>query len=264
MLFDAVEGLVGGAPKVELVPPLHPFPGEDDGRERLAGWRLRVRSDLGMAQHRTSSVGSVRRMRLAVATLHRLWRGLLEQIRRDHQGSGCRYFWCALSRPRSRNLRAGGNRCRTVRADRHYLRPQDRHPLGGSSGRDGLRVGHDLLAAVAGLAGGRCVGSPAPRAAGTAARRRQAELEQSLAGQHVCPGERRDRQPARIRRIAASRAAGRGGGPASSTPTRATITASVGPSAAAVASSLVSPGAASRTAAGSDGTAGRWSRPWPG
>ena len=42
--------------------------------------------------------------------------------------------------------------------DRHPLRPQDRHPLGGPAPRDGLRLRHDLLAAAARLAGRRHLG----------------------------------------------------------------------------------------------------------
>ncbi len=46
--------------------------------------------------------------------------------------------------------------------DRHPLRAQDRHPLGGPALRDGLRLRHDLLATAAGLAGRRYLGQ-APR-----------------------------------------------------------------------------------------------------
>ena len=62
--------------------------------------------------------------------------------------------------------------------------------MGRPAGRDGLRVRHDLLAPAAGLAGGGRVGQPAPPAAGTAARCRQAGLEQGLAGQRVCSGKK--------------------------------------------------------------------------
>ena len=57
--------------------------------------------------------------------------------------------------------------------------------MGDAAGGDGLRVGHDLLAAAAGLAGGRRLGPPAPGIARAPARRRHTGLDESLVGQRV-------------------------------------------------------------------------------
>src|SRR5262249_18811033 len=48
---------------------------------------------------------------------------------------------------------------------RHPLRPQDRHPLGRPSHRDGLRLRHDLLAQTSSLATSRRLGQAAPSSA---------------------------------------------------------------------------------------------------
>jgi transposase len=45
--------------------------------------------------------------------------------------------------------------------DRHYLRTENRHPVGGFAPRDGLRQRHDLLASPAGLAKSGCL-EPSP------------------------------------------------------------------------------------------------------
>ena len=54
-----------------------------------------------------------------------------------------------------------------------------------------MRLRHDLLAAAARLAAGGRVGQPAPGAAGAAGGVGTTGLEPGLAGQHVCPGEKR-------------------------------------------------------------------------
>jgi len=48
------------------------------------------------------------------------------------------------------------------RPHRHPLCPQDRHSLGGPAPGNGLRIGHELLAVSARLAGGRRVGPDPP------------------------------------------------------------------------------------------------------
>src|SRR6516225_3214304 len=60
--------------------------------------------------------------------------------------------------------------------DRHPVRPQDRAAVGGPAGRIALRVRDELLAAAAGLAGGRHLGRDPRGAPGPAGRRRKAGL----------------------------------------------------------------------------------------
>ena len=62
--------------------------------------------------------------------------------------------------------------------------------MGVLAGRDGVRLRHDLLAAAARLAAGRRVGRLAPGVAGVPGGGRATGLEQGLAGQHLCPGEK--------------------------------------------------------------------------
>lgn len=50
--------------------------------------------------------------------------------------------------------------------DGHLVRAQDGHRLGGLAERDGLRFGHDVLAAIGGLAESRCMGQVAPHPVG--------------------------------------------------------------------------------------------------
>ena len=75
--------------------------------------------------------------------------------------------------------------------DRHPVRAAHRHSVGNAAGRDGVRVGRDLLAAIARLASGRRLGSPAPRVAAPTTRRRPHRLEPRLHRQLVDRGQKR-------------------------------------------------------------------------
>src|SRR6266849_2059276 len=57
--------------------------------------------------------------------------------------------------------RRASPRCRSQRDVRDHLRIEDWDPLGGSSARDGVRFGHDLLASVARMARSGSVGEAA-------------------------------------------------------------------------------------------------------
>ncbi len=74
--------------------------------------------------------------------------------------------------------------------ERHPVRPAYGHSVGDAPGGDGMRLGRDLLATVAGLAGNGRVGPAASRAAPAAARRRPDRLEPGLHGQFVHRGEK--------------------------------------------------------------------------
>ena len=101
--------------------------------------------------------------------------------------------------PRSRRPLGGGGAVAAARAaeaegrtpalagpgrpDRHPVRAQVRGAVGDAARRDGLRLGHVVLAAAARLAQGRGVGRPSPGLAGAAARGRATGLAAGRAGQ---------------------------------------------------------------------------------
>lgn len=62
--------------------------------------------------------------------------------------------------------------------------------MGDAASRDGLRVGDELLAPLAGLAGCWGLGGPAPGPVGASSDDRADRLAQGLARQHVCSGEK--------------------------------------------------------------------------
>ena len=62
--------------------------------------------------------------------------------------------------------------------------------MGDATCGDGLRVGDELLAPLAGLAGSRGLGCPAPGFAGAASGGRADRLAEGVAGQHVCSGKK--------------------------------------------------------------------------
>lgn len=62
--------------------------------------------------------------------------------------------------------------------------------MGAAAGGDGLRIGHDVLAAPAGLASGRCLGAAAQGAARPAGSGRPHPLGSRRAGQQVCSGKK--------------------------------------------------------------------------
>ena len=72
--------------------------------------------------------------------------------------------------------------------DRHLVRTQDRHPLGGSSAGDGLWMRHDLLASAARVARSRCLAGHPPRVAQPIARGRQDRLVTSFGRQRFRSG----------------------------------------------------------------------------
>ena len=72
--------------------------------------------------------------------------------------------------------------------DRHSLCAEDGHSVGGSAPGDGLWIGDDVLAPVAGLAARRGVGKDPPRPVGTAARGRQDRLLAGDRGQRLRAG----------------------------------------------------------------------------
>jgi Transposase DDE domain len=75
-------------------------------------------------------------------------------------------------------------------ADRDSVRAQDRHSLGVPAPRDGLRLRHDLLAALAGLEPGRGLASAAHRVAGPSGRNRSDRLEPCQSGQWQPAGQK--------------------------------------------------------------------------
>jgi transposase len=92
----------------------------------------------------------------------------------------------AAGRPEGRQAARPGPR----RADRHPVRAQDGAAVGVPARRDGLRLGHELLAQAARLASGGRVGRLAPGAAGAAGGRGATGLEPGRAGQRLGAGER--------------------------------------------------------------------------
>ena len=78
----------------------------------------------------------------------------------------------------------------TCRPDWHPVRAAHRHRMGDAPQGDGVRLGGDLLAPIAGLAGGGRLGPIASRVAPAAARCRPHRLEQSLHRQLVGRGEK--------------------------------------------------------------------------
>jgi transposase len=79
-----------------------------------------------------------------------------------------------------------GTRC----VSRYPFRPSHGHPVGDASGRDGVRIGRDLLAAAARLANGRGVGPPTSRTAAPVARRGPDRLGPGLHGQFFNRGQK--------------------------------------------------------------------------
>ena len=87
-------------------------------------------------------------------------------------------------------LRHQPARSGTCRPDWHPVRAAHRHRMGDAPQGDGVRLGGDLLAPIAGLAGGGRLGPIASRVAPAAARCRPHRLEQSLHRQLVGRGEK--------------------------------------------------------------------------
>lgn len=91
-------------------------------------------------------------------------------------------------------------------SDWHPVRSAHGHPVGVAAGRDEVRLGHELLAAAAGLARRRCVGSAASGSPEAPSRSPRDRLEPSEPGQRLRPGEKGALPLARTRRTGASRA----------------------------------------------------------
>ena len=89
--------------------------------------------------------------------------------------------------------------------DRHRFRAQIGHPLGDAAPGVGLRLGDDLLAPTARLAGRRGVGQPAPGAARPAGRGRPLDWSRASLDRPACR-QKGAHSPGRIRRIGANRA----------------------------------------------------------
>src|SRR5512147_1807722 len=86
--------------------------------------------------------------------------------------------------------KAGGGLLMTEGADRHPVRAEVGHPLGVAAPGDGLRLRHDLLAALARLAEGRRVGAAAPGPARPAGPGERDRLGSLLARQRFCSGQK--------------------------------------------------------------------------
>ena len=98
-------------------------------------------------------------------------------------------------RPAAAARAAQAQRWSTPRAgpgllDRHHLRAQVWHPVGAAAPGDGLRLGDDLLASIARLAGPRCLGAPAPHAAGPSGGSGPDRLEPGLYRLRLDPGQK--------------------------------------------------------------------------
>jgi transposase len=76
------------------------------------------------------------------------------------------------------------------RLDRHHLRAEERHPLGAAAAGAGLRLWRDLLAPIAGLAGGRRLGRVAPHVTRSPRRSRSPRLEPGVSGQCQYPRQK--------------------------------------------------------------------------
>jgi len=72
----------------------------------------------------------------------------------------------------------------------HSLRPKERYPLGDATPRDGLRIGHDLLATLKGMARGRRVGEVAPSSSRPPRRGRADRLGACLTRFGFYPGQK--------------------------------------------------------------------------
>jgi hypothetical protein len=92
-------------------------------------------------------------------------------------------------------------------AVRDHLRAANRNSVGASAAGAWLRLRHELLAAAAGLAGNRSLGSPAPCSAAAAATCRPHQLGAGGGRFLVDPRDRRGKKRVRTRPIGAVRAA---------------------------------------------------------
>jgi hypothetical protein len=116
---------------------------------------------------------------------------------------------CGPCRRPARQAEAGLAPCAgSGGASGHLVRAADRHPVGAPAAGGGLRLGHDLLAAFAGLAAGRDLASAAHDVAAPAGRGRSDRLVAGERRQRMVPAKGEAGRPKRSAESHAARQTG--------------------------------------------------------